>query len=72
VDLKGFNIGGWLLYENDLFYGGYEWPDETDQTSLSNDLDDEYEEGTGERFFSGIRNNFFLEEDLTVIAVSEP
>jgi cellulase (glycosyl hydrolase family 5) len=69
VVLKGFNFGGWLMYEDWLLKPGTkafklpagQYQNEPNITRL---LDQQYGAGTGRMFFNGIRDNFIVEDDF--------
>ncbi|HEY5041285.1 MAG TPA: cellulase family glycosylhydrolase [Verrucomicrobiae bacterium] len=63
LQLRGVNLGGWLLWEGWIFGKGF-----TSQTAIENKLTDLVGREETARFRSGIYTNFISEADLAKIA----
>eukprot|EP01114_Cavostelium_apophysatum_P011938 TRINITY_DN2652_c0_g1_i1.p2 TRINITY_DN2652_c0_g1~~TRINITY_DN2652_c0_g1_i1.p2 ORF type:complete len:453 (+),score=122.69 TRINITY_DN2652_c0_g1_i1:313-1671(+) len=69
LTLRGVNIGGWLIYDDILFqFKDREWDLKVkNEFTISDYLDETFSEGSGQRFFDGIRQNFLAEEDVQTL-----
>lgn len=69
--LKGFNLGGWLQYEDWIFessFANLAGGEIENELTITAHLDKTYGAGTGRKFFTRIRDNFITEADIQVIA----